>query len=106
METPESVGGQPPKRSLLPHQRKAYRIILASLVLFCPVLVTDFFLSGGIVPLADVLLPSLLWPYILVYYWIVIPYFVVFHVLSKHLARRYAGGHAWWLVPGGMLLLS
>ncbi|MGH8645362.1 MAG: hypothetical protein ACREX4_13220 [Gammaproteobacteria bacterium] len=96
------------------HHRRAQWLILAALVSLCPVLITDFLVSAGIVPLSYVFLAALLWmsPLVMLLYWMVIPYFVAFYFLSRWLVRRCESRStralhpAWRAIPAALAILS
>jgi len=70
--------------------RDVHYSVFAVLLLLCPVFATDFIVSGGVVPISFVLFYFLyLYPslFILVY-WIIVPYAIVFYLISRLVARK------------------
>ena len=70
--------------------RDLHYSIFAVLLLLCPVFATDFIVSGGVVPISFVLFYFLyLYPSLFILaYWIVVPYAIVFYLLSRLAARK------------------
>lgn len=88
-------------------QRWVQRALFWALLLFCPVPVTDFLVSAGVVPMGFILFTGLVWgPGLLLLNWLIVPYLLVFHYVSRWLARAGGTRAVTWLVPGCFAALS
>ena len=70
-------------------------IILLILVLLCPVLATDFLVSGGIIPISYIWFYSVIWfdPIMLIYLFLSLIYLTIFYFVARFVVKIF-GNHS------------
>ena len=65
------------------------RVLLVILVIFCPVLTTDFMVAGGITPISYIVFYSVIWfhPLMLIYLFEAFIYLVIFNFFLRFLFK-------------------